>query len=192
MTDFMSPERMRRLRRLMWVPRWSATPTLRRQSVLEHSAAVMPIALWLVEFHATARYAELFAALLLHCLVHDEAEAISSDIPSPFKQEPAIRAAIKGWEDRKDLGVAPTTEIRCIVKVADCLEALVFVKEEMAMGNSTLWHVMRDIREHAEQAWGEFDWDEAQGPKWAFDTLLFKITAIYNPSIHPMMEKDAV
>ena len=130
-------------RRLHFVPRWTIVPTLRRQNVAEHTFGVARIVLWLLKLHESGHEPEFRLSALEHALEHDDEEAITGDRPSSSK----TRKTVSG-ED----------QIEVIVKVADCLEALVFLHEEKAMGNNYgIDALMMDVRLSLHDWWGFFE-----------------------------------
>lgn len=122
MTDFSL------LRRLRFVPRWAVVPTLRSQNVAEHSFHTLWIYAWLYDryqFNAPSFYDAL------RVLAHDADEAISGDAPGPSKGPPNTEGASadKAW-----------------MKVADYLEAGLFLLEEQALGNTCLDPILDDLK----------------------------------------------
>lgn len=128
-------ETFRRMRRLSIVPRWQIMPVINRQSVLDHSVSV----------------AYTYQALceLLQCessdypfqwaLEHDKDEAIHGDAPSTSKKPADPRAC--------------THLYKTILKTSDYLEALLYLKEEMAMGNGRLYLVYQDVKNKRYRPW---------------------------------------
>lgn len=187
----MNSKRVRRLRRLSTVRRWAVLPTIRTQSVAEHSFHVAHIALWLLE-KLPGVDAEPFPAafertLLYYALIHDETEAITGDIPSPGGGNHALPGKSKEYEKTFGLGTATLDEdqfdlvIYDILKLADLLEAWLFIKEEQSLGNDTLhFSVQGSIlnRLHAMlQRFGLHD-----------HSLLEAFVQAYDPTIHPVEE----
>jgi hypothetical protein len=161
---FLHAKQMRRLRRLSAVPRWCVVRTLQNQNVAEHSFHVIWIALWLVNRLPDPTIIDT-PQLILRAMCHDEDEAITGDIPSPSKES----------HIRKDVSVIDT-----VVKIADTLEAGLFLHEEMAMGNTTVGPIM--------------DWVASVGNEWAskigldYSTLYYELVEQCDPAHHPAME----
>lgn len=183
----MEVERMRRLRRLSSVPRWSGVPTLRPQMVDAHSFHVAPIALWLAESHARVGPKKRVDEILMTCLVHDEGEAVYGDVPSPSKR--IVGPALKIFDEAKGYGGHPSEDIKVICKCADCLEALIFCEEEKAMGNTSLQYVWDDILNKLDTNWSKFDWDTGRGDKPTARQLTASLWAILHISVHPVMSE---
>jgi 5'-deoxynucleotidase YfbR-like HD superfamily hydrolase len=85
-------KRWRDLLHLIYVPRWTIVPHSRPQSVAEHSFRVAAIFLGFVDGLAIRRSIDLGFALEL-AICHDRTESLTSDIPSPVKNN------IAGLED---------------------------------------------------------------------------------------------
>ena len=48
--------------------------------------------------------------------------------------------------------------IRQIVKMADYIEALLFLSDELNMGNGRINDVYSDVLKNAEEVWEQFEW----------------------------------
>lgn len=130
-------------RRLSYVPRWSVVPTIRQQSVAEHSFHVTRIAQWLTQFHAEGGDVGFYSTIMKLALIHDDEEAKTGDYPSTTK-----------------VPRMPSDQVNLVVKIADKLEALVFLAEEEAMGNSRVKDIMEHIRFKIHDLWTAFQWRE--------------------------------
>lgn len=183
----MTPERMRRLRRLSSVPRWSGVPMIRTQMVDSHSMQVAPIALWLAEFHQRLGPNRRTDEILMRCLIHDEGEAVYGDPPSPSKK--ITGAAIKQFDIDKGYGGHPSEDVAILCKCADCLEALIWCEEEQALGNASLEYVREDILAKLDIAWAKFDWDAGRGDKPTARGLTTTLWKMLHISRHPVMEE---
>lgn len=157
--------RLSRLRRLSMVPRWAVIPTIRSQSVAEHSYYVAVIALRLRHFHAAADRGGIDAAELMHAaLCHDELEAFTGDIASPAKR----------WMDSNEVAhqeyetgcyVPGYDAVGSILKLADLIEAYVFLMEEWDLGNKSVGEVAEDVSRKIQSHW------EAMHKSWAGNAL---------------------
>lgn len=110
--------------RLQQVKRYPICYVNRDQSVAEHSYNVLLLALWLVEQEGDR---DLKEEVIAYAINHDMDEIETGDIPSSFKRRlrqecPAVVAVLDGKK------FVPN-EIRAIVKLADCLEAIWYIKE---------------------------------------------------------------
>lgn len=157
------------LRRLRFVPRWAVVATIREQNVAEHSFHVLWIHAWLAEkFRFTV--GSYYDALRI--LTHDDDEAVSGDAPSPSK----------GFASTESADAA-----KCWLKVADCLEAALFMREEAALGNSTTAPIEHDAI-YRGQLWVErlrsFGWQIDGG----FERVLNQLWDEVDTSKHPMMK----
>ena len=183
----MTPERMRRLRRLSTVPRWTTVPMTRRQNVAEHSFHVAWIALELANYNKAVKYGELeLSDLLTLALFHDESEAVSGDIATPFKRNWG-GDAIKDMEQEYGMGHHYKTldhQARVIIKLADLIEAFIWLNEEKALGNKLLKPIRDQIGSNIRRTMEDFDFDGA--------TCLHDVIALIigpkNMIKHPSME----
>lgn len=170
------------LRRLNFVPRWGIIPTIRQQSVGEHTFGVNVALRWLFE-----HYFEYSPETKLKCyeyaIAHDAVESITGDIPTPFKRKTA-RYAMDQFEAE-----FPHTHVdehvKRIVGLADKLEAIAFLWEEERMGNQCVKNVI-------EQLSSRFV-DQIKEVKLALKTpdsphhILQRWLSETDPSIHPGM-----
>lgn len=133
-------------------------PTIRQQNVAEHSFHVAWIAAWLSTFSQSGLIQ--LDRLLWAALVHDDSESITGDTSAPFKK--IVKEAYSEFERQHSLGVygveGLTDQERCILKIADLLEALLFLKEERQMGNNMIADVWDDVYAKIEPVWDRFRW----------------------------------
>ena len=180
------PARFRRLRRLAIVPRWTVIPTIQRQTVAEHSFHVAHIALWVSRYHLVAFDGCLDEEILYYALIHDEAEAITGDIPSPASAE-AIPGKSEAFEKANDLGAVSADDgVRRILKIADLLEALLFVYEEKRLGNKGLWDIEVDILARLKVAVLRTEWLNSETNPNQLKTEFCKV---YAPETDPVYDK---
>ena len=142
-------------RELQFVPRWCIVRTLRQQSVAEHSYYV---ALWAdrVARAVGITDSETLYKLGRKALVHDLAtEIYSGDIPATFKRQLTkdLGRDLHGLGNFNNNPVSEAEDINvlsehgvAILKVADLIEALVFLFEEQQLGNQALFNVVEDIK----------------------------------------------
>jgi len=123
--------------RLSVVKRWGVVRTIQEQSVAEHSFRVALIAEKIARQWFNATPAQAFF-VLHHALRHDELEAVSGDFPSIIKDlvdEDAVKAR---YADQFEDDVEVTPMVRNVVKLADKMEAMLFMVTEQALGNTTV------------------------------------------------------
>lgn len=137
------------------MPRWTIVRVNHRQNVAEHSFFV---ALYAFEIAKFLQWEGDYERLALHALTHDLDEIVTGDINSPTKQslDPEAKAGLKRWIDKKmaersdeHSAYSMSTSnagIRAIVKLADIVEALLYLAGEMAQGNT-------NVEPHAAYMW---------------------------------------
>lgn len=145
--DLLDPQ----IRVLQHVPRWSIIRTIRQQSVAEHSYYVALYA------KVIAKYVGLdpieSATLIWGALLHDMEEMITGDIPTPSKRRHLhiypyrILADINvDFDKNVDLG----STAKKVLVVADCFEAIMYLKDEEYMGNMTVKHLCLHLKDQLE------------------------------------------
>lgn len=154
--------RLSDLRRLSHVGRWQVVPTIRQQTTLEHIGATALLAhmfwRWAKGWAAAGRgFFEFdYADLMRAAVCHDVDEALTSDLPSPFKKAltgldngrveqiaRAVRLDIVGdHQEQGRIGIA--------LKWLDTLDAAMFLAEERAMGNERVRAVALDLEAKAQ------------------------------------------
>lgn len=181
MVDTQPAFEMRLRRRLSVVPRWSVIPMLRQQSVADHSFQVASLCLWLMESHKNGRDPEFRLRVLTHAIQHDQDEGITGDHPSMSKGN----------------GHPPTEvdQVKVLVKCADLLEALIWAKEEMRLGNSMVEKVVTWTGAKFEKWWFLFQWEVPKQYKlqsWEVLNLAaahVMIPGYEHPAFEPMAEE---
>lgn len=157
---------IRKLRRLKFVPRWCVVPTINKQNVAEHSFHVAWLCVWV-----SARVGlPVSAYSLIVALTHDAEEAVTGDMPTPSKPASASEATLD----------------RCVLKVADCLEAALFLSEELSMGNSSVSDVLDDVVDRG-SVWADKLAEMCNNDEISFVSLFHELMHLTNPSIHPGM-----
>lgn len=135
------------LRNFAHVTRWAIVRTNRKQSIAEHSFFVALYAARLVDaLHEGGVMLKCRKAIILeYALTHDVDELITGDIPTPLKEVADQNDGVTNrlfdlfpWISRKAEEWAITEDELAIVKVADILEALMFLREDQGSGNKHL------------------------------------------------------
>lgn len=138
---------LKKARRLSIVPRWSIIPTIRQQNVAEHSFQVAVLTRYLVSFHAESSSRVFFSECLIEALGHDMEEAVEGDMPGgPVKK--------KDFEAlTKEKG-----QVWAVVKMADMLEAYLFLEEERALGNAQVKPITLGYHQDIDRLLPCIDW----------------------------------
>lgn len=164
------------LRRLQFVPRWSIVPVNRHQSVAEHCFSVAHIAAYLLPH--TGLRSDLYTQyeILHYAIIHDVEEAVIGDVPTTLKTY--IRSTLEEAE-KKIVGFEiekPTSQIRNLVKLADCIEAYLYLMEERTYrGNSGLKNVIKDVWNNTEEAHNKIEWKHDR----TFSDFMISIKRVY-------------
>lgn len=177
-----------RLRRLATVPRWAVVSTIRNQSVAEHSFHVATLCLWLGPLHDDVYAGNTsMGDVLTSALRHDEMESISGDVPSPIKphMEGTSMDMLGAKLDLDQYGCS--LAIKQIVKVADVLEALIFLNEEMGMGNKSVLRIQRSIYPSLVSQWTGFNYKKGREKPTAAKIMQEAIN-IFDPETHPALD----
>lgn len=175
-TDLKMNADVRKARRLTFVPRWVVVPTIRKQTVDQHSYQVAQIARWLMQFHRN-QSDRFYLEVVTDSLDHDNDEAVTGDRPTPSKvRKPPM----------------PSNQVLVVVKCADILEAICFLEEEKAMGNGVYtYSVLMERRAAFHEWWQHFDWFD--GPlrdrhKPLSSDLIKTLVEQFVRPVHPAME----
>ena len=132
-------------RTLGGVPRWSIVRLTRPQNVLEHTALV---AMYAWDIAQIIDYKGDRGELLRQCLHHDLPEVETGDLPSPIKSRISNKSVIGEYEDeilgrRFDIRSGDVdSNMHEILKVADLLEGVLKLAEELAVGNRSVLAVL--------------------------------------------------
>lgn len=158
----MSHSRIKDLLNLSNVPRWSIIPTLRPQSVAEHSYNVAVICMELCRYLSDVALHP--NRVIAWALVHDGPEAETGDVPYTAK----VQLDRKAWgETERNLcpwydnnGLKPSEA--ALVKIADKMEEIIFLsywgvaghpacEAALAMAGKLLWERVWEARDR-------YDW----------------------------------
>lgn len=136
--------------RLSTVKRWAIVPTLRQQSVAEHSYNVCILVSYIMSTLAPVHHRSMIGRALELALEHDADEAITGDVPATAKFIGYTNANALS-DSLLSIGIDLISSKKTnpnewfYVKLADILEALWFINTEIAMGNTTLADISNDI-----------------------------------------------
>ncbi len=127
------------------VRRYHTHPTLRQQTVAEHSWHVMRLFLELFPDAVTVE-------VLTWILYHDVAEIGTGDIPFPLKARyPELKNIMDGIEEEvtENMGIVwpdITSRQRTLIKICDLCEMFEWGREEVMMGNRYAQPIVDDAR----------------------------------------------
>lgn len=153
-----------RLLHLETVPRWAIARTIQQQNVASHSYNVAVITAWLVARHAERKQWKFTSACLMHALSHDQVEALTGDIAGPTKH--LFKTGEKALVERHNMPEPVGPSVRNVVKVADTLESVIFLRREICMGNSNpgVESAIHGLRSSLTEEWESFEWGH-ENPK---------------------------
>lgn len=114
--------------RLAQVKRYPINHTNRDQNVAEHTFGVVLISIDILGALPEAKMRELSGDLIMYALFHDMNEIYTGDIPSGFKRR--LKAEYSDIADKLDgMYTIQNEEVKAIVKLADYLESIYFLRE---------------------------------------------------------------
>ena len=140
------------------VERYHTWPTIRKQTVAEHTWQILRI------------YLELFgvdADVWKYILHHDSGEIRTGDLPFPLKsQNPDLKKIMDDLEDdalaAMGVGTIPlTSEQKWRIKVCDLLEMLEFGLQEMVLGNRLAEPIIKGTSSNLRQLCENMEMDGA-------------------------------
>lgn len=133
--------------RMSVVTRWSVVSTLRKQSLAEHSFNVAVIAERIAIQWFGWRDKYVLYTVYDYALKHDRKEAVTGDFPSYIKRFIDEDAIDDFYEPEFGPDPEPTKLVRQIVKIADYIDAIIFLDMEMSHGNLSVSALRKDLRE---------------------------------------------
>ena len=146
MNNVMDNQMAARMARLCHVPRWTVIPLIQKQSVAEHVFNCMWIYTWLCYRYKI----KVTGGAMIHMLVHDHEEALSGDIPGPWKHKALIEDKEHNMNER-------------IVKYVNVLEEYRFLIDQQRLGhtgiNSVVDSVVRRVMHFGKSIKG-VDWEK--------------------------------
>jgi hypothetical protein len=129
--------------RLSVVKRWGIVHTLQTQSVAEHAFNVTRISDKIAFQWFGITDAWVLLEINRHAQHHDDIEAVMGDIPSMIKDcidEAELRHRYRDIIPMIDPPKNPIT-IK-VVKMADILEAIIFLNLELSLGNRSVYRIL--------------------------------------------------
>lgn len=157
------------LRNLRHVPRWTVVPTIQKQNVAEHNFFVVRYTSMLCDLFGAHTHDRLMA---LECAIeHDDGELFTGDIASPVSQAfPVLKDYMKEQLEEhlgRNSKDKYTFVVRRIVKLADWVEAFLFLADERAMGNGLIRQWIFDyVKEGMFKAYHEIDPQDQHLPQF--------------------------
>lgn len=128
----------REYRDLAHVPRWGITPTIKTQSVAEHSYYVTLYADQIC--HKLGLDDGQRGRVLRYALNHDRSESYMSDIPGPIKRAISNKEDVDKFEKSEDakrfeMDIAVGGVVKAIISLADMMDEVSYWKKEESLGN---------------------------------------------------------
>lgn len=162
------------LRTAAVVPRWTVVRTLNRDNIAIHSYFVTFYALQVARLIG---WAGPVSDLMFVAMMHDMEETITGDQVSPVKREiidenkaakyisDQMKARLPLIELQLDdiMGGMWGTSIERIIKVADKVDACIFLITEQRMGNTVLEPLFNDAVKNLRQAWEDLGKEVYEG-----------------------------
>lgn len=160
MNNLFPPE----LRTASTVHRWSIVRTFQKDTTAEHSFYV---AFYAVQIAKLIKWQGPLADLQFYASMHDIEETISGDILGPVKREIVDEGRFEEFMTTKMAEHLPGvgrqmmaikesmhgSHIKAIVKVADKVDAVLFLISEIGMGNVRLERLLTDALKNLRAAW---------------------------------------
>lgn len=147
-------------RDVAYVPRWAIARRIRHQYLAEHSYFT---ALYADQIARLIKWNGSYEELFRYALYHDLDETITGDIPGPAKRsawckergEEAISDVLgdKYGSDVRETRREAPEDIRAIVSVADSIEEVCYLSEELILGNIWVSPVVKEAQERLKKRW---------------------------------------
>lgn len=141
---------LKKARRLAIVPRWSVLPTIRSETVASHTFQVVVLARLISKHHVRSGYLDFRDQITSEALNHDLDEAMDGDEPGgPWRKPKDYQQLIK-----------ERGQVWAVVKMADILDAYLFLTEEWLMGNTLIEPIIEGYRDELYTISQVIEWDE--------------------------------
>ena len=148
------------------VPRWAILRKNRTQNLAEHSYYVT---LYAAHVARIIGWEGNYANLMRYALYHDIDETVTGDIPGPAKRvawdkeraEEAILPVLtaKYGQDVVDVRQGASEAIRAIVSVADSIDEVCYLTDEMLSGNQWVTSVKFEAVKRLKSRWDKLPAD---------------------------------
>lgn len=164
--------------RMSVVKRWGVVETIREQNLATHSYNVAIMADRIAR--RLSDDMKIAHAAVLYALYHDKVESVTGDFPSYMKVHVDERAAVaivsRDEEDTNDGSAGDDPMVRFIVKSADFVDACVFLRMEISLGNRSvayhLRHLEHRFRKYIEDAELAVTADAPKVYQWYLDEVV--------------------
>lgn len=183
-------------RDMAYVPRWVILRRHRQQYLAEHSYFV---AIYAQQVARLIGYHDLYEVVWF-ALLHDIDETITGDIPGPIKRSAFDKNKAKsamqdvmidkfGADISTDASFT-NDEVRAIVSVADSIEEVCYLMEEMSMGNKDwIKPVIDEAIDRLKMRWSKLPADE----KTLKDVWAKEMTRLVSEQASsPILMKDVI
>jgi 5'-deoxynucleotidase YfbR-like HD superfamily hydrolase len=172
------------------VKRWGVVQTLRQQSDAEHCFNVARIAVRLAKRffpngYVANRGNQIFGAVVVYALHHDDDESVTGDFPSymkPYVDVEAALLAVPAYQDEEfDMSGSADDDpwVKFLVKCADYIDACIFLRMEISLGNKSVTYHLRHLearfRKYLEKMAVELSTDASQVYDWYGDDIIAKM-----------------
>lgn len=134
--------------RMSVVKRWSVVSTIRQQSIAEHSFNVAIMADRIARKWFGIEDEKRLYCILRRALDHDALESITGDFPTYMKrfvdETGAAQEFAADMTENVDLSVHDEMD-RVIVKIADYIDAMIFLRMEISHGNLSVRNHLNEM-----------------------------------------------
>lgn len=136
------------------VQRWGVVSTIRKQSIAEHGWSVAVLADRIAREWFGITDERLLYQIVRRAIFHDWRESITGDFPSYMKRHVDTTLLEAEFGDMIDavntdifVGEKWGDLVRAIVKIADYIDAAIFLRMELSHGNKSVLYILRDLEQ---------------------------------------------
>lgn len=129
-------------KRLSVVPRWAIVNTIQKQTVSDHCFRVVRLIHRIGDNVGVSP--DAITVAMTRAIYHDDDEHVSGDVPSIAKKyldterlKQDFPAPMSSWQ--------PSGTVAHLIKVADKVEAILFLRTEIALGNKTVGKILDHV-----------------------------------------------